>query len=187
MKQFLVTALLFISCTVTAHTQQATTRKAAKLIGQEVGLKLKDLSGEEQSLDSFKGRIVILNFWATYCIPCRTEMTDLVALQNEFKAFDVQVIGASTDTTEDKNKVLQFVKENKINFPVWLGATTAATGRFGLGNSLPATVVIGKDGRIVKVLSGVINPDALRKQIESMLSASSVTNDEVRAEEPLRM
>jgi len=175
MRHFLVTALLFISFIITAHAQQATTRNAGKLIGQEVGLKLKDLSGDEQSLDALKGRIVILNFWATYCIPCRTEMPELVALQNEFGALGVQVIGASADTAKDKNKVLQFVKENKINFPVWLGVTTAATVRFGLTNSLPATVVIGKDGKIAKVLSGVFNPDALKMQIESMLSASSVS------------
>ena len=70
-------------------------RDASKLIGKEASLKLKDLSGVEQSLDSLKGRIVILNFWATYCIPCRTEMPWLVALQDEFAAHGVQVIGAS--------------------------------------------------------------------------------------------
>src|SRR5687767_15762582 len=55
-------------------------REARKVVGQTVELKLKDLSGVEQSLDSLKGRIVILNFWATYCIPCRKEMPDLASL-----------------------------------------------------------------------------------------------------------
>ncbi|MFZ0749743.1 MAG: TlpA disulfide reductase family protein, partial [Pyrinomonadaceae bacterium] len=71
-------------------------REAAKVVGGEVELKLKDLSGAEQSLSTFKGRVVILNFWATYCIPCKEEMPDLAAIQNEYAAFGVQVIGAST-------------------------------------------------------------------------------------------
>ena len=61
-------------------------REAANVIGKEIDLKLKDLSGVEQSLSSLKGRIVILNFWATYCIPCKTEMPDLSAIQNEYAA-----------------------------------------------------------------------------------------------------
>ena len=68
-------------------------REAAKLAGKEVDLTLKDLSGVEQSLAALKGRIVILNFWATYCIPCRKEMPDLAAIQNEYAALGVQVIG----------------------------------------------------------------------------------------------
>src|SRR5687768_14147470 len=62
-------------------------RDAAKVSGTEVELKLKDLSGAEQNLSSFKGRLVVLNFWATYCIPCREEMPDLAAIQNEYAAF----------------------------------------------------------------------------------------------------
>jgi thiol-disulfide isomerase/thioredoxin len=90
-------------------------REAAKVVGQIIELQLSDLSGSQQSLSSFKGRIVILNFWATYCIPCKTEMPDLAAIQNEYAALGVQVIGASTDDVADRQKVLQFVRENKIN------------------------------------------------------------------------
>jgi peroxiredoxin len=144
-------------------------REATRLVGQEIDLSLKDLSGIEQSLATFKGRLVILNFWATYCIPCRTEMPDLAAIQNEFAAFGVQVIGVSTDVTEDRNKVLQFVKETKINFPIWVGGSTADMIRFGLGAALPGTVVIGRDGRIVKVISGVVNQTGLRKQVEALI------------------
>ncbi|MCA1603666.1 MAG: TlpA family protein disulfide reductase, partial [Acidobacteria bacterium] len=118
-------------------------REAAGVVGKGIDFRLKDLSGVEQSLSSLKGRIVILNFWATYCIPCRKEMPDLAAIQNDYAALGVQVIGASADDAADSTKVLQFVKETKINFPVWLGATTADMMRFGLGSALPGTVVIG--------------------------------------------
>lgn len=150
-------------------------RDAAKVIGTEVGLKLNDLSGVEQNLDSFKGRIVILNFWATYCIPCRKEMPDLAAIQNEYASLGVQVIGASTDEAADRSKVLQFIKETKINFPIWTGATTSDMTRFGLGSALPGTVVIGKDGRIAKVISGVVNKTDLKQKIETLLGSIAVS------------
>ncbi|HYN25739.1 MAG TPA: TlpA disulfide reductase family protein [Pyrinomonadaceae bacterium] len=152
-------------------------REAASVVGKGIDFRLKDLSGVEQSLSSLKGRIVILNFWATYCIPCRKEMPDLAAIQNVYAALGVQVIGASADDAADSTKVLQFVKETKINFPVWLGATTADMMRFGLGSALPGTVVIGKDGRVAKVISGVVNQADLKKQIESMLASTVMTGD----------
>ena len=150
-------------------------RESASVVGAEVELKLKDLSGIEQSLGSMKGRIVILNFWATYCIPCRKEMPDLAAIQNEYAAFGVQVIGASTDEATDRAKVLEFVKETKINFPIWTGATSSDMLKFGLGTALPGTVVIGKDGRIARVISGVVNQADLKKQIDAMLASNVAT------------
>ena len=150
-------------------------REAAQFVGTEVDLKLKDLSGVEQNLGSMKGRIVVLNFWATYCIPCRKEMPDLAAIQNEYAAFGVQVIGASTDEAADRAKVLQFIKETNVNFPIWLGAGTGDMLRFGLGSALPGTVLIGKDGRIAGVISGVVNQGDLKKQIDVMLSANVAT------------
>ena len=147
-------------------------QEAAKALGTEVELTLKDLFGAEQRLSAFRGRIVVLNFWATYCVPCRTEMPDLAAVQNEYAALGVQVIGASTDAAEDRAKVMQFIKEVKVNFPVWTGATAADMTRFGLGAALPGTVVIGRDGKIVKIISGVVKLPELKKQIDSMLAAA---------------
>lgn len=147
-------------------------QEAGRVVGQEVELTLTDPFGAAQRLGALKGRIVILNFWATYCIPCRAEMPDLAAIQNEFAALGVQVIGASTDEAADRRKVLTFAKETKVNFPIWVGATTADMIRFGLGGALPGTVVIGSDGRIVRVISGVIDKRELRKQIETLLNAA---------------
>jgi len=145
-------------------------REAAQIAGKTIELKLKDLFGAEQSLTNYKGRIVILNFWATYCVPCRAEMPDLSAIQNEFAALGVQVIGASTDEAKDRAKVLQFIKDVKINFPVWLGATATDTSRFGVGTALPATIIIDKDGAVYKTISGIVNQTDLRKEIEKLLA-----------------
>ena len=150
-------------------------REAANVLGQEVDLTLKDLFGAEQRLSQYKGRIVILNFWATYCVPCRREMPDLAAIQNEYAALGVQVIGASADEAGDRAQVLQFIKETKINFPVWLGASVHDIMRFGLGAALPGTVIIGRDGRVLKVISGMVNQADLKKQIDQMLASAEAT------------
>lgn len=149
-------------------------REAAKLVGQTIDLTLKDLSGVEQGLQSLKGRVVVLNFWATYCVPCRTEMPDLAAVQNEFAALGVQVIGVSTDDVTERAKVLQFVRETKVNFPIWIGGSAEHMVRFGLGTALPGTVVIDRQGKIAKIISGVVNQAMLRKEIESLLSVAGV-------------
>jgi peroxiredoxin len=161
-------------------------RQAAQVSGKEVELTLKDPFGTTQSLSALKGRLVVLNFWATYCIPCRKEMPDLAEIQNEYAALGVQVIGASTDDVEDRDKVLQFVKETKVNFPIWMGAGPSDMMRFGLGAALPGTVVIGRDGRIVRVISGVIDKAELKKVIDDLLAAAekgaAIQREEVSAE-----
>ena len=158
-------------------------QEAANVVGREIDLTLKDPFGTEQRLSALKGRVVILNFWATYCIPCRKEMPDLAAIQNDYAALGVQVIGASTDEAADRDKVLQFVKETKINFPIWMGASTADMMRFGLGGALPGTVVIGRDGRIAKVISGVINQADLKRQIDAMFVSAEQTAEVDRKRE----
>lgn len=151
----------------------ASTAAGQTVTGREVELTLKDPFGTEQRLSALKGRIVVLNFWATYCIPCRKEMPDLAAIQNQYAALGVQVVGASLDEISDRNKVLQFVKETKVNFPIWMEATPSDMMRFGLGVALPGTVVIDHNGRIAKVIPGVVNQADLKKQLDEMLAATA--------------
>jgi thiol-disulfide isomerase/thioredoxin len=113
-------------------------------------LVLRDLLGVEQRVSAYRGRIVVLNFWATWCKPCRQEMPDLAAIQNEYAALGVQVIGAAADKDQDRAKVMQFIEETGVNFPVWLGATVQDLGRFGLGPALPGTVILDREGRILR-------------------------------------
>ncbi len=159
----------------------AESQPQVKVIGTEVDLALKDLFGVEQRLSGYRGRLVVLNFWATYCVPCRTEMPDLAALQNNYAALGVQVIGAAAETLAEKDKVMKFIKETRLNFPVWLGATAGDMSRFGLGSALPATVIIGRDGKIAAVYRGVIELADLKKQIDGMLAAAEAQSKEAVA------
>jgi thiol-disulfide isomerase/thioredoxin len=144
-----------------------------KVIGTEVDLALPDLFGAEQKLSAFRGRIVVLNFWATYCAPCRTEMPDLAAIQNSYAALGVQVIGASADEATATPAVLKFIKETKLNFPVWLGASVDDMQRFGLAPALPGTVIIGRDGKIVWHKSGAVKEADVKKEIDKLLAQAA--------------
>lgn len=138
-------------------------------VSDDAVLALKDLTGAEQSLAALKGRVVVLNFWATWCEPCKTEMPDLAAIQNEYAPLGVQVIGAASDAQAGSAKVLKFIREFKVNFPVWLGASTEDMRRFGVGEVLPATVIIDRNGKIVWRAIGIIKPAELRKELDKLL------------------
>ncbi len=138
-------------------------------VSDDAVLALKDLTGASQSLAGYRGRVVVLNFWATWCEPCKKEMPDLSAIQNDYAPLGVQVIGAAGDEAADGAKVLKFTREFKVNFPVWVGAKTEDMERFGVGSVLPATVIIDREGKIVWREIGIIKPVELRKQLDSIL------------------
>ena len=143
--------------------------KLPTLVSDDAVLALKDLTGADQSLAALRGRVVVLNFWATWCVPCQQEMPDLSAIQNDYAALGVQVVGAAGDGAADGAKVLKFIREFKVNFPVWVGAKTDDMERFGVGTVLPATVIIDKQGKIVWREVGVIKPAELRKELDRIL------------------
>ncbi|HVF47102.1 MAG TPA: TlpA disulfide reductase family protein [Pyrinomonadaceae bacterium] len=143
--------------------------KLPPLVSDDAVLGLKDLTGSDQSLAGYRGRVIVLNFWATWCEPCKKEMPDLSAIQNDYAPLGVQVIGAAGDAAAESAKVLKFIREFKVNFPVWVGASTDDMSRFGLGTVLPATVIIDKNGKIVWREIGIIKPVELRKELDKIL------------------
>jgi len=137
-----------------------------------------DLSGHDQTLESLRGRIVVLNFWATWCAPCREEMPDLVRIQNRYGMYGVQVIGASADPPSASDSVVEFARHLKINFPVLLGATTEQMQALGAGVVLPATVVIDREGQVVERISGVFDPPKLEALLDRLVAQTHAAGDE---------
>src|SRR5918911_513644 len=89
--------------------------------GQATDLALRDLRGRTVRVSDYKGKVVLLNFWATWCPPCRAEMPDLVKWQREFRDKGLRVIGITYPPTED-SEVRQFVHTVKVNYPILLGS-----------------------------------------------------------------
>jgi thiol-disulfide isomerase/thioredoxin len=128
-------------------------------------LNLQDLEGNPARLEDLRGRIVILNFWATWCTPCREEMPMLTRLHEEYASRGVVVVGASTDDASTQRRVAPFLQRYRIGFPVWLGATTADMQRFALGTALPATAVLDAEGNLVGRILGPVEEADLRHRL----------------------
>lgn len=133
-------------------------------------LALNDLSGVPQDLKNYAGRFTVVNFWATWCVPCKEEMPDLAAIQNDYAALGVQVIGATADAEKDKDKIIKFIRQVKVNFPVWLGLTNDQMLGFGVGKALPATAIVNREGKIVWRKIGKVDAKELRMELDKLLS-----------------
>jgi peroxiredoxin len=126
-----------------------------------LGLTLKDVDGQEQSLAQWKGKVLVVNFWATWCEPCREEMPDFVRAQAASAAKGLQFVGIAIDQPD---KIRQFSKELKLNYPSLVGGYGALELSKGYGNrlmALPFTVIVGRDGQIAYAQMGPLKPGQL--------------------------
>ncbi|MGB7848049.1 MAG: TlpA disulfide reductase family protein [Candidatus Acidiferrum sp.] len=128
--------------------------------------KVKDLDGKDLSLEAYKGKVVLLNFWATWCGPCRAEIPSLIELQNRYKD-SLQIIGLDVDD-DDESVVRSVVKDESINYPV---ALTTSQVRMAYGGimALPTVFVINKEGRVVQKHVGLFNPALYETEVRALL------------------
>ena len=146
---------------------------AGKSVGGDFyGASFKDLKDQMASMDRFKGKVVVMYFWATWCVPCRVETPNLVKLNEIYKnkGKDVVVVGLALDNGD---KVRQFVKDNNLTYPVFYGGHDAVELGKSLGNdqgAIPFTVVIGKDGTLVHTFKGDIPNSELERIIDPLVS-----------------
>jgi len=117
-------------------------------------LKFKDLAGNPQRLDSLRGSITVVSFWATWCAPCRDELPRLSQLSRQLADRDVHFVAISIDESEDRPKVEPFLQKNNVTLNVWVGGDDGMLGRLGLGNIVPGTLVLDKDGVVVGRIMG---------------------------------
>lgn len=133
-------------------------------------LDLKDLKGTPHSLAEYRGKIVVLNFWATYCVPCTTEMPMLSEIQKEYKD-KIVVVAASVDDEGTQPAVAPFIHKLKVeNLSVMLGASLDDLHPWGLQEALPGTVFIDAEGNIVARVKGQLKRPELEKQLNEMLA-----------------
>jgi cytochrome c biogenesis protein CcmG, thiol:disulfide interchange protein DsbE len=127
---------------------------------------LPQLNGQQLRLSTYRGKVVLLDFWATWCDPCREEIPHFVDLQNKYGQQGLQIIGVSMDDTSDP--VRDFDQRFRMNYPVVMG--TAKIGElYGGVLGLPIAFVIGRDGRIYAKHIGATDISVLEKEILSLL------------------
>lgn len=131
-------------------------------------LTFKDLKGRVVRLSDYRGKVVLLNFWATWCPPCRVEIPDLIKLQRDYGSRGLQVIGI-TYPPQKRAQVTRFAKKAKMNYPVGLG-TKQTPLLFTTSETLPLTIVIGTDGRVRDIIDGVLLPEEFEQKIKPLLN-----------------
>lgn len=128
--------------------------------------KLPDLDGKELKLEDYRGKVVLLNFWATWCGPCRAEIPSLIELQKHYKD-KLQVIGLALDE-DDENYVRKFARQEAINYPVAMG-TDEVRFAYGGVTALPTVFVINAQGGIVQKHVGLFNPALYETEVRALL------------------
>src|SRR5215216_3799186 len=130
-------------------------------------LSLKDIYGRQVSLSAYKGKVLLLNFWATWCVPCRTEIPDLIKKQREYRHQSVRIVGI-TYTPEKVSKVRSFVRKLKMNYPVVIGSKEINEA-FTLSDVVPVTIVIDREGNIRGMIKGIMYSDEFEEKVKPLI------------------
>jgi len=134
-----------------------------------LALSFPDAKGNAQKLEQWRGKVLVVNFWATWCAPCREEIPDFVRLQDKLGPKGVQFVGIAVDNAD---KVVQFAEEFQVNYPLLIGGYGAIELSRALGNklgALPFTALVSRDGAVARVHLGPLKPDRLQALCEELL------------------
>jgi cytochrome c biogenesis protein CcmG/thiol:disulfide interchange protein DsbE len=135
---------------------------------------LEDLSGKKISLASYKGKAVMINFWATWCGPCKIETPWLIELRNQYAAQGFEILGVSADDIDrddkarfagEKKDIARFAEQEKIPYPVLIDGGTLSTPYGGL-DSLPASFFVDRNGTVVATQLGLTSKDEIETKIK---------------------
>jgi thiol-disulfide isomerase/thioredoxin len=132
-----------------AQTRYAPRAPAASAVSALWKLGFPDVAGREQPLSQWRGQVLVLNFWASWCAPCREEMPDFAALRAQTRPQGVEFVGIAIDNPAN---VAQFLRQQPVNYPILVGEGAAHSLARQLGNpsgALPYTIVLDRDGKIV--------------------------------------
>jgi len=158
--KFLATAFAIAALALHLTAQSRELHKAPPVV-------LKDISGKQVSLADLKGKVVLLNWWATWCPPCAAEMPDLARWHKEYGSRGLSIVGITYPPT-NMDLTREFIERMAIGYPVWLG--TQATKRlFKPGGKIPISVIIDRQGNIVRRIDGVITQTDFDKRVVPLL------------------
>jgi thiol-disulfide isomerase/thioredoxin len=169
MLRAVVIALALCAAAAAGFVGQRIWERAAPVESRRPDVVLPDLAGAVQQLSQWDGDVLVVNFWATWCEPCRREIPLLQALQREYGPRDVQVVGIAID---DADAVRDFAESLEITYPVLVGEQEAVDALAGFGAEmtvLPYTAFVRRDGRIATLHAGELDRAQAVTLIESLL------------------
>lgn len=133
---------------------------------------LTDANGALVNLSAYKGRVVLLDYWATWCHGCKEEIPWFMQFQDKYNKTGLTVVGASLDDDGWKS-VKPYLQENKINYRIVIGTVESAK-QFGADKGMPVSVLIDRDGRIADVHPGMVDKAAFEREIQALLKEAAV-------------
>lgn len=138
------------------------------------GIALTDSNGAPVDLSAYKGRVVLLDFWATWCEGCKEEIPWFMEFQDKYNKTGLTVVGASLDDDGWKS-VKPYLSEHKINYRIVIGTFESAK-QFGVDKGMPVSVLIDRDGKMADVHPGMVDKDAFEREIQTLLKESGKNN-----------
>ncbi|MCL4782638.1 MAG: TlpA family protein disulfide reductase [Bryobacterales bacterium] len=166
-----VLAIGLFSCTKTDELTGAAKLKAEHTRNEAADFALEDANGQTLKLSDLRGKVVLLNFWATWCGPCKVEIPWFIEMEREFKDQGFAVVGVSMD--EDGWKAVKpFMQDMKVNYRMVLGTEEMAQ-LYGGVEALPTSYVLDRNGKVASVHMGIVSRKVFEEEIRALLEAKA--------------
>lgn len=158
-----------------SQTNQQTNSDSTQTNGDSTvapSFNLKGLNGRSARLSDYKGKVVLINLWATWCAPCRMELPELVRLQKKYGARGLQIVGVTYPDDEPAD-VRRMSRKLGLNYPVVFG-TNELLEAYKIGEVLPATVIVDRDGKIRDRILGILEPEEFKERVAPLLQSANL-------------
>jgi thiol-disulfide isomerase/thioredoxin len=132
-------------------------------------LALHDLDGNKTRLSQFQGRIVVLNFWATWCGPCKEELPRLGKLAQQYSKDNIVFVLVSIDEQKKLPSVREFVAQQRVALPVWVGSSPEQLEDLSGTNIVPATLIVDQKGEVVRAINGEAREEDVKQAVDWLL------------------